>query len=105
MTVINKTLHVDDLGVSIVATVKDGATPYDVSIYPSITFLLKQPTGSVTTIAASYVNSGSDGAVYFNTASGHLDQDGDYKLQVHLHFNGTNEFYTDIFDFTVLPNL
>jgi len=106
MTVMNKTVHVGDIGVRITATIKESGTAVDISAYGKKEFHLKQPNGSVTTISATFVTTGSDGAIYFDSTSTTFDVDGDYKLEAYLvNTAASKTFHTDTFHFEALGNL
>lgn len=98
-------IHVGDVGTTFQATIRDSGTSMDISGFTTKLFFLRQPGGSITTITASFIGgSGTAGVIGFTATSSHFDQTGKFKLQAYLN-DGTNTFRSDIYEFTVHPNL
>lgn len=97
-------IHVGDVGTVITATIKDSGTAVDISAMTTKYFLLRQPGGTTTTISASFVGSGTAGAICFTSASAHFDAEGVYKLQAFVA-SASNQWHTDWAVFTVYGNL
>lgn len=98
-------IHVGDVGTLIQATIKDSTTTLDISGFNTRYFYLKQPGGTTTTITANFISgSGTAGVIGFTSTASHFDQMGKYKLQVYLS-NGTNNWRSDIYEFSVSSNL
>lgn len=97
-------IHVGDVGTVFTATLKDSGTALDISGATTKYFLLNQPGGTTTTVTANFVTSGTDGALDFTSTAAHFDQTGRFKLQAYIT-DGTNTYHTDVYEFTVHPNL
>lgn len=93
-----------DAGTVITATLRDDTATVDISGAATKYFLLKKPAGSITTITASFVGSGTSGAMKFTSTAAHFDTEGTYQLQGFIS-DGTNSWHTDIYQFIVHPNL
>jgi|TARA_R110000765_G_scaffold375515_1_gene466146 hypothetical protein len=97
-------IHINDIGTRFLVTITDGSSAVDVSSASTKQIIIKKPSGSKLTVAASFSSDGSDGKIYYNTASNDLDEAGSYKLQGKVIISdGT--FYTDITGFKVHRNL
>jgi hypothetical protein len=98
-------IHVGDVGTVFQATIRDqSGTAVDISGATTKLFLLKQAGGSVTTITAAFVTSGTDGSIKFTSTAAHFDTQGKFKLQAYVT-NGTTVWRTDIYEFSVSANL
>ncbi len=97
-------IHVDDVGTLFSVTIKDeNDTVVDVSS-ATVTFTFSKPDGTQFNRTASLVTDGTDGNVKYNTVANDLDTHGRWKLQAFVDF-GSTEWYSDIYKFTVYPNL
>lgn len=98
-------IQVGDVGTVFTITIKDQSnTAVDISGATTKYFILQQPDGSVTTITANYVGSGTAGQIAFTSASSHFDQQGKYKLQAYVA-DTTTAWHTDVYTFSVSSNL
>lgn len=100
-------IHVGDCTV-FKPTIYDGSSVVDISSATTTSLLLffKKPGGSVTTQTASFVTTGSDGALKFTASASLLDSDGLWQLQAKVTLGTTTSvFYSDVYKFQVYPNL
>jgi hypothetical protein len=97
-------LHVGDVGVKLRSTIMDGSEVADLSTQTLLQYLLRKPSGTVSTLTASLVNDGLDGLIEFITVSGTLNEAGFYKLQAYIEIT-SNKWHTDTVTFRVYPNL
>lgn len=96
--------HKNDIGTVITFTIKDSNTAVDLSAVTTKTFYLEHPSGSISTISANFVTTGSDGALNFTVTTGHFDTTGTFKLQAYIA-DTTTAWHTDIYEFFVHPNI
>ena len=97
-------IHLNDIGTKFLVTITDGSSAVDVSSASTKQIIIKKPSGSKLTVAASFNSDGSDGKIYYNALADNLDEAGSYKLQGKVIISdGT--FYTDITSFKVHRNL
>tara|TARA_R100001244_G_C5106332_1_gene120042 strand:- start:104 stop:412 length:309 start_codon:yes stop_codon:yes gene_type:complete len=97
-------IHLNDIGTQFLLTIKDGSTAVDISTASTKQIIIKKPSGTKITEAATFSTNGSDGKIYYSTVADDLDETGSYKLQGKVIISdGT--FYTDITTFKVHRNL
>ena len=65
---------------------------------------IQKPDGTVLTKDASFTTDGTDGKIYYTTASGDLSTEGDYYMQGYAVY-GTNTKTTAAAKFTIGPTL
>ncbi len=98
-------LHIGDVGTRILSTIVDeSADPVDLSSATTINYLLRKPSGTISTLGATLFTDGTDGKIYFTTLSTTLDEAGFYKLQAYIE-TPTKQWHTDKVAFRVYPNL
>lgn len=98
-------IHVGDVGTVMQATIKDNGAALDISGFTTKLFFLRQPTGSITTITASFIGgSGTSGVIGFTSTASHFERSGPFKLQAYLS-NGTSTWRSDVYEFTVFENV
>ena len=102
-------IHKNDAGFEWTINIQDSGTAIDISNANTTTSRLvyiKDSAGNVSTLTASFVNAGTDGALIFTSTSSTFGTSGSYQLQVVLTLGTTSSiFYSDIHKFTVYPNL
>lgn len=78
-------VQLDAIGVAIEKTItnQDGAV-VDVSSATTKNIVLKKPSGSLLTKAASLVTDGTDGKIQYVTISGDLDETGRWEVQADI---------------------
>jgi len=100
-------IHVGDVGVEFTVTIMDGSSTVDISTINTTTgrqFLFRDSNGNVSTVTAALVGTGSTGSLIYTSTSSTFATDGAYSLQAVITL-GNNTFHTDIYKFTVHPNL
>ncbi len=98
-------IHVGDIGTVITVTVKDAdGVALDISGATTKNFIFKKPNNTLATVAASFVNSGTDGKLKYTSLSTTFDQAGEWQLQVYLVLP-TGTWNSDIEYFKVWRNL
>jgi hypothetical protein len=99
-------VHVNDVGTSFQATVKDETGKIvDVSGASTLQISFKRPDGTkLGPKTASMVNDGKDGLIQYTTVSGDINKAGNWKVQGFVRVSG-GEYYSDIYDFIVYGNL
>jgi len=60
---------------------------------------------SVVTSTASFVTSGTDGALVLTTPTSLFSVDGEYKMQLRLSLGSGNVLHSDVYSFDVLPKI
>jgi len=74
-------LRVGDINVQLLATILEDGLPVNLTTATSMQLLIRKPSGTLLTISPSFFTDGSDGKIYYNTASGDLDEEGMWKIQ------------------------
>lgn len=98
-------VRVGDIGTLFQATITDGSTAVDVSLFTSSVFWFKPPRSTSFMKPAAFTNSGSDGLVeYTSTGADVLNEPGSWKLQWR-GISPTANLRSDIYEFTVHKNL
>lgn len=98
-------IHVGDKGIQFNITLYDGTSVVDLSGSTARTFEFKSPTGTVSTVTASLLNSGTTGGLtYIIPTTTVLSIDGQWKMQAVVSF-ASSIFHSDIKPFNVYPNL
>ncbi len=97
-------IHQNDIGTKFLVTIKDGDSAVDISGASTKQIIIKKPSGTNLTNAASFNSDGTDGKIYYNALSGDLDETGTYKIQGKVVI-ASGTFYTDIQSFKVHRNL
>lgn len=97
-------IHVGDVGLIFLVTIQDDTGPLDVSMATTRHFIFQRPDKS-TLVATAFNNTdGTDGKLFYSTATGDLDQSGTWMFQAFLAIGGSQK-YSDIGKFTVVANL
>ncbi len=97
-------IHVNDIGTSLIITVKENGNAVNLSPTTSIDLLLMGPNDTTATKTASFLNDGTDGKIRYQTVAGDLTIAGTWKLQVKVNY-ATTVYHSDIHNFTVFKNL
>jgi hypothetical protein len=98
-------IHIGDKGTQFNITLYDGTSVVDISTSTGRTFEFLSPTGTVTTVTASFVGSGTAGGLTYTTESTTaFPVDGQWKMQAVVTF-ANSLFHSDILTFNVYPNL
>jgi len=99
------TLSVGDVGIPIRLTVVDSIQqPIDLSASTTREYRYIKPSGAVTVAPAVFVTDGVDGKLSSATVVGLLDQEGGYKVQVHIISPG-EDWKTTALDFNAVDFL
>lgn len=99
-------MHVDDFGGTITMTVKDRGTVKDISAATAKQIVVQDPTGTITTLTASFVTDGSDGKIVATISSSLLAAGGgNYLFQAIITTSSTSKFHSDWVSHYVKPNL
>lgn len=98
-------IHVGDVGTVFQFTILDSGTSVDIAASTqTANLLLNKPSGTTTTLSASFTNTGSDGSISYTVTSGDFEEVGKHKFQAVIT-DGTNTFYSEIYTFSVSSNL
>lgn len=98
-------VRVGDAGTQFTFTVQESSTAVDISA-ATLTgiLLLKKPSGTTTTLTASFVTAGTDGAIIYTSTAADFEETGTHRFQIKID-DGTNSWHTDLFKFNVESNL
>lgn len=97
-------IHINDIGTRFLATIQDSGEVVNISGASQIQMIFKRPNDDVFYRVGNFLTNGTDGKVYYDTASGDLVDAGLHKLQAKVYLpSGT--YYTDIYSFQVHCNL
>lgn len=93
-------------GIRIQVTVNDCSTDTakNIASATDLVFVFKKPSGSNLEVTPSFLNSGTDGVLYYDTLTTDLDEIGIWQLQV-FYTLSTNIVATSIAKFTVYKKL
>lgn len=97
-------VHLNDIGVQFVVTLKDDDETIDISAATTKNFLFKKPSGDLLTKAGTLVTDGTDGKLSYTTASGDLNEVGTWKMQCNIII-GTYNWHSDVISFKVHRNI
>ena len=82
---VTNTIRKDDIGTILRLTINDDGSPVDVSsAVTTKNILLKKPSGSVVTKAASFTTDGTDGQIQYVTLISEIDEVGVWQAQAHV---------------------
>lgn len=98
-------IHVDDIGTRFLVTVMDGTSVVNLSTATTLQLILHEPDATLLTKTAILYTDGSDGKIYYDSISGDLSSEGNWKIQAKIIFTGGATFHSDISNFQVFPNL
>lgn len=74
-------LRVGDINVQLLVTIMEDGAAVNLTTATSKQLLIRKPSGTLLTINPSFFTDGSDGKIYYNTASGDIDEEGMWKIQ------------------------
>ena len=97
-------IHLNDIGTVFRDTLYDGSTVLDVSGASDIELIFKKPNKTLLTTTASLTTDGTDGQVQYTSASGDLDQLGEWQMQTRVEF-APNQWFSNVQKFRVYKNL
>ncbi len=104
-TAIVEEIHKGDIGTVIEITLKNGATPVDISGATTKSIKLKKPvSATVLTKAAAFTTDGTDGKLQHTTISGDLDEVGVWEVQAYVVLAG-GTWSSNIVDMSVFDNV
>jgi hypothetical protein len=83
-------IQVGDSGTQIIVKVREGSRRLDLSAATSLRLVLSKPDGNVVARDAALLTDGTDGAIFYVTAPGEVDQPGLWHVQVELALGGWN---------------
>lgn len=99
--------HIGDIGTVITLTIVDqDGTAVDVSTATTKEIHLQPPSGDAVQKTASFTTDGSDGKIYYTTASASdLNVAGTWEAQAYVVLSGGNTWKSTIKEFKVRANL
>jgi hypothetical protein len=97
-------IHLNDIGVQFLVTLKDCDEIVDISSATTKNFLFLKPSGELLTKAGSLETDGTDGQLYYISASGDLNEVGTWKMQCNIII-GTFNWHSDVISFKVHRNI
>lgn len=71
-----KQMHRGDVGFKIIAIIKEGGTPLNISGATTKEIRFRSPSGVVKIKTASFTNTGTDGQMQYTTIAGDIDETG-----------------------------
>lgn len=72
------------VGLRLVCVLQEGSTDLDISAATTLEICLRAPSGADKTLTATFVNTGTDGKIYFDTLAGTLDELGKWKVSARV---------------------
>ncbi len=97
-------MRTGDYGAAVTITVTSGGVAWDISAATTKEFKFRRPDGSVTTVTAVFVGTGSDGKLSYTVPSGFLNMQGVWKVQALITF-ASSYYQTAPGQFVVEANL
>lgn len=99
-------IHQYDVGTQIRATITNSATdlPEDISGATTKKFWFRKPSNTILRRSGIFLTNGSDGVMYYNFASGELDECGIWRFQGYVIISGGN-YHSDEHNFKVYQNV
>jgi hypothetical protein len=80
----NAKLELDAIGVRLVLELMELDTPLDISDATTITHCFRAPSQADKTFAATFLTDGTDGKIYYDLATGDLDEIGGWKISAQV---------------------
>ncbi|GEM_PF-5611731 len=100
------TLGLNDVGIPVRLTVVDSLQqPINISAATTKEYRFLKPSGAKIAVAATFITNGVDGKLTAKTPSGLCDQEGDFKVQVHVVIPPDEDWGTTAIDFDVVDFL
>ncbi len=97
-------IHVDDVGTRFLITVKENGSGVDISSAEALSIFIRKPDDTLIARSGTLNSDGTDGKMYYDTASGDLNAAGHYKLQGRVSLSSST-YYTTIYNFQVHCNV
>jgi hypothetical protein len=97
-------IHLNDIGVQFLVTLKDDTEEVDISSATTKNFLFSKPSGELLTKAGTLSTDGTDGKLYYISASGDLNEIGTWKMQCNIVI-GAYTWHSDVISFKVHRNI
>ena len=97
-------VHLNDIGTVFRQTVYDCSTVLDVSGASDIELIFRKPNKTLLTVVAALTTDGTDGQIQYTSASGDLDQLGEWQIQPRVQF-ASNQWFGNVNKFRVYKNL
>ena len=97
-------LRVGDINVQLLVTIIEDDIEVNLSTVTSMSLLIRKPSGTLLTIAPSLFTDGTYVKIYYNTASGDLDEEGIWKIQGTVSIS-SGFYQTQIKNFQVYGNI
>lgn len=98
-------IHEGDIGTVFQFTFKDNGTAIDISTLTTREIIFKKPDKTKLVKTPSLVTDGTDGLVTYTIASGDINQIGMWSAQGRLALSNTQNWYSDVVQFKVFPNI
>lgn len=107
MATIPAEIHLNDIGVQFLVTMKDqdGDIITDLNLLADKKFIFVKPDLTKLTKNAIFVTDGTDGLLYYTSLTGDLDQSGTWNFQVVVTYSNGKTYSSDIERFIVHRNL
>ncbi len=98
-------IHLNDKGTQFLATIRDQDNAIvNIATATVKRFIFKKPSEEVVEKNATFYTDGTDGKLYYITASGDLDELGNWQYQAYIE-PGSDWFHSDTVTFRVERNL
>lgn len=97
-------IHVDNIGTRFSITIQESGSGVDISGASTKDVIFRKPDDEVIVRSGVFLTDGTDGKIYYDTASGDLDEAGHYKLQAKI-ITSSGTYFTNIHDFKTHCNL
>jgi hypothetical protein len=97
-------IHLNNIGTAFSTTIEDCDGVIDLSTATTKQLIFTKPSGTKLTKDASFVTDGTDGQIRYVSASGDLNELGNWKLQAYIIL-GSTEYYSKVANFRVHRNL
>jgi PKD repeat protein len=99
-----KEVHVGDINVLFVITLKDNTTVVDISSATTKEIIFKKSDGTTLTKTALFSTDGTDGKVQYATISGDINMSGLWSVQAHI-ISSSGEWKSSVANFDVYGNI
>ncbi len=98
-------IHQYDKGIQFLGTIRDqDDAVVDISTATVKKLIFKKPSEETLIKDATFYSDGTDGKLYYITASGDLNEVGNWQYQAYIE-PGSNWYHSDIVRFKVLRNI
>lgn len=103
--IIEKEIHVGDVGTHLVVVFTSGSLPEPVDTATTKEIWLEKPNGTTVSKTAAFVTDGTDGQIEYITIAGDIDQAGTWKIQGYVEMAGGGIFHSKKGTFIVWDNI